>query len=72
MAKDIPPAKSSYINNITSTPYSFYLSPITEEIFYHIRNLNSRKCTGINNIPIKFIKIASVVITLILTNIGCP
>ena len=70
MAKDIPPAKSNYINNIASTPYSFYLNPITEEeILYHIRNLNSRKCSGINNIPIKFVKIASVVITPILTNL---
>ena len=69
MAKDIPPAKSNCINNITSTTYSFYLSPTTKEIFYQTRNLNSRKCIGINNIPIKFIKIASVVITPILTNL---
>ena len=69
MAKNISFAKSKYINNITSTPYSFYFSPITEEILYHIRNLSSKKCTSINNIPIKFIKIASVVITPILTNL---
>ena len=70
MAKNIPLAKSNYIDYITSTSYSFYLSPITEkEILYHIRNLKSTKCTGINNIPIKFIKIASVVITRILTNL---
>ena len=70
MAKDILLARSNFINNITSTPYSFYLSPITEEeILYHIRNINSRKFTGINNIPIKFIKIASVVVTPQLTNL---
>ena len=40
-----------------------------EKILYHVRNLNSRRNTGINNIPIEFFQIASVVITPILTNL---
>ena len=55
MAKDIPPAKHNYINNISSTPYSFYLKPVTqEEIIHQLQNLNSSKSTAANDIPIKF------------------
>ena len=70
MVKDIPPAKHSYINNISSTPYSFYLKPVTQdEIINHLQNLNSSKSTATNEISIKFIKIAAHVIASILTKL---
>ena len=70
MAKDIPPAKHNYINNISSTPYSFYLKPVTqEEIIHHLQNLNTSKSTTTNDIPIKFIKIAARVTAPILTKL---
>ena len=51
MAKDIPPAKHNYINNISSTPYSFYLKPETQqEIIHQLQNLNSSKSTATNDI----------------------
>ena len=41
MAKDIPPGKHNYINNISSSPYLVYLKPVTqEEIIQQLQNLN--------------------------------
>ena len=62
MAKDIPPAKHNHINNISSTPYSFYLKPVTQEkIIHQLQYLNISKST-IVTILIKCIKIATRVI----------
>ena len=70
MAKDIPTAKHCYIKNISNTPYSFYLKPITqEEIIPQLQNLNSAKSAAPNNIPIKFIKITTHVIAPTLTKL---
>ena len=54
---------------IKNTCYSFFLKPVTEkQILYHLRNLNPSKSSGMQGIPIKFIKPASILSAPVLTN----
>ena len=50
--------------------YSFFLKPLTEEqILNHMRNLNPSKSSGMQGIPIKFIKPASILLAPVLTKL---
>ena len=74
-AKIIPPnqAIGSRNTSMQTTSKSFFMSPVTEtEILINLKKLDTRKSTKINDIPIKFLKVASVVIAPLLTNmINC-
>ena len=46
------------------------MKPVTEEeILYHLRNLNPSKSTGMQGIPIKIIKPASILLAPMLTKL---
>ena len=47
-------------NTISSSPNSFFCEPCTEgEVFREMMHLNGKKSVGIENIPIKFIKMSA-------------
>lgn len=49
---------------------SFFLEPIgIEEIISHIRKLDPSKSTGLDGIPIKYVKMSTLIIAPVLTNI---
>jgi len=55
---------------MSSSVTSFFCEPCSQnEVFQKIVSLNERKAVGIENIPIKFIKIAAEYITPLLANI---
>ena len=68
MASKIPNTKA--LNTISSSLNSFFCEPCTEsEVFQEIMHLNEKKSAGIENIPIKFIKMSAEYISPVLTSI---
>ena len=58
MASKIPETETP--NTILSSPNSFFCEPCTEgEVFREMMHLNGKKLVGIENIPIKFIKMSA-------------
>ena len=58
MASKIPETETP--NTISSSPNSFFCEPCTEgEVFREMMHLNGKKSVGIENIPIKFIKMSA-------------
>ena len=55
---------------IQGVQHSFFLKPIlVEEVVAHINNLNSSKSSGLDGVPIKFIKMCNIIIAPILTKL---
>ena len=73
MAMKIPPSSDNNLLNTISSPgtvNSFFCEPCTEsEVYQEIMNLNQKKATGIENIPIKFIKMTAEYISSLLSEI---
>ena len=68
MASIIPDTKA--MNTISSSLNSFFCEPCTEsEVFEEIMHLSEKKSAGIENIPIKFIKMSAEYISPVLTSI---
>ena len=68
MAAKIARSPSSYdlpVNLLTcSQSKSFFFKPITaNDVLTHINNINPMKTTGLEGIPLKFIKLTTVIIT---------
>ena len=58
------------LSNISSPSNSFFCEPCTvQEIFQEIMNLNENKSKGIENIPVKFMKMSAEYISIFLTNL---
>lgn len=70
LASKIPPPSCIKKQKIHSAVNSFFLQPITEvEVISLLRELNSSKSTGSNEIPIKYLKLATTIIAPILTDL---
>ena len=68
MASKIPDTKA--MNTISLSLNSFFCEPCTEsEAFQEMMHLNEKKSAGIENIPIKFIKMSAEYISPVLTSI---
>ena len=67
MASKIPDTKA--MNTISSSLNSFFCEPCAEsEVFQEIMHLNEKKSAGIENIPIKFIKMSAEYISPVFTS----
>jgi len=67
-------SKISSVNNkvdyISCASKSFFCEPCTElEVFQEINALNDKKAIGIENIPIKFLKIAAEITTALISKL---
>ena len=70
LANNLPLPQFENTCNIKHTTNSLFLNPISEkEVKQIISNMNIHKSTGLNDIPIKFIELSSIVISPILTNL---
>ena len=74
VAKKAPPISSdcnfSTLSFIKRNSSSLFFHPITEqEVLIHLRELNSSKSSGLYGIPIKYVKMSSLIIAPVLTHL---
>ena len=74
LSDNIPNPSEAYVCSpstlIKNTCNSFFLKLVTEEqILYHLKNLNPSKSSGMQGIPIKFFKPASILLAPVLTKL---
>ena len=63
-------SEKNLLNFISSSPVSFFFEPCTEfEVFRELVNLNEKKAIGIENIPIRFLKMTSEITSSLLSNL---